>query len=207
MAEKPPPPIDDYERSYMGGDAPLARSRIANPWWFHALFAPPIVALIFAAVTTPQALVPLLLLPLMLLLWICIWFLRLTVTPTHVHVQYGLFGPKIPVSAIQRASAETYEWTDYGGWGIRYRPGIGWAYSVPGGGGRGVKIAYGEGARTKEVFVSTDRPDEIVAAIERARTGVRVASESASARGPRVVEEELAEDEDEAKGSRSARRR
>jgi hypothetical protein len=69
----------------------------------------------------------------------------------------------------------------YGGWGIRMGVDGSWAYSTPGGTGRGVRIEYRDGDRAKAVFISTDDADAVVAAVLRARadgatTGVRVSA-------------------------------
>jgi hypothetical protein len=205
----PPPPLDEYERKYMGGSGPLARSRLANPWWFHLLIAPAaLISLVAGIQALPVTIVPLVLSAFVLLLWVCLWYLRVAVTASHVHIQYGLFGPRIPIEAIREARAETYDWARHGGWGVRYRPGVGWAYSVPGRGGRGLKLIYVDKGREREVFVSSDRPEELVAGIERARGGARVPSApTEGARGPRIVDEEFAEapaDEGERARKRSA---
>jgi hypothetical protein len=78
---------------------------------------------------------------------------------------------------------------------------------VPGNGGRGLRITYAVKGLERSLYVSSDRPEELVAAIERARAGgVRVATYRHAA-GPRVIEEEFAETEGESDASekRSAR--
>jgi hypothetical protein len=122
-------------------------------------------------------------------------FLRVSVTASHVHIQYGLFGPRIPIDAISDARVERYDPSRHGGWGIRRGADGSSAYSVPGGGECGVKISYVKRGRERRVFASSDRPEELVAAIEKARAGrVRIATESSqAAQEPRLVEEELAE--------------
>src|SRR5205823_2924497 len=45
--------------------------------------------------------------------------LRTVVTERAVHVRYGLWGPTIPIEAIASCAVVDYEWTKFGGWGIR----------------------------------------------------------------------------------------
>ena len=209
MADAPPPPLDEYERQYMGGSAPLARSRVPAPLWMHVLLGGvALLELVSGLSALPHTIVPLVLFPVFALLWVLLMFLRVTVTPSEVHIQYGVFGPKIPMSAITGVRVESYRWTEYGGWGIRRKHDGTWAYSVPGGEGRGIRITYKtKMGRERTVFASSDRPDELVAAIAKARAGnVRVASGAEA--GPRVAEEEeVAEVSSEggARGSRGAR--
>lgn len=169
---------DDYESKYMGGGEALARSRVGWPWWFHAIMGASCGFLIFSAIAS-ATLVPLLSLPLLAAVWLLFMFLRVTVTTEHVHVQLGLFGPKIPIAKLLSARAEDYQPLKYGGWGIRLGRDGSWAYSMPGA-GRGVRLTYEtERGKRKEVFVSTPDPESILAGIEKARggAGVRVADD------------------------------
>ena len=170
---------DDYESKYMGGGEALARSRVGWPWWFHAIMGISGAFLIFSAIAS-ATLVPLLSLPILAVVWLLFMFLRITVTSEHVHVQLGLFGPKIPIAKLVDAKAEDYQPLKYGGWGIRLGRDGSWAYSMPGAGGRGVRLTYEtDGGGRREVFVSTADPESILAGIAKARagTGVRVAEE------------------------------
>lgn len=169
---------DDYESKYMGGGAALARSRVGWPWWFHAVMSTSGAFLIFSAVAS-ATLVPLLSLPILAAVWLLFLFLRVTVTTEHVHVQLGLFGPKIPIARLLSASAEDYQPLKYGGWGIRLGRDGSWAYSMPGA-GRGVRLTYEtERGKRREIFVSAPDPESILAGIEKARggAGVRVAND------------------------------
>jgi hypothetical protein len=101
-----------------------------------------------------------------------------TVTAETVHVQLGVFGPKIPVGDIAEVAAEKYPVLKYGGWGIRFALDGSVAYSVPGHGGRGVRIRYKKkNGRESTAWVTTPDPEALVLAIERARAakGIRVA--------------------------------
>jgi len=177
---------DDYETKYMGGGQALARSRAAMPWWFHLLLGMTCLTMIGTALAK-GALVGLAMLPILLLVWILFMYLRVTVTPETVHVQLGLFGPKIPIASIVEAAAEKYPLLKYGGWGIRLGIDGSVAYSVPGHGGRGVRIRYKKKTgRESTAWVTSPDPEAIVRAIDQARgaqgvrveEGVRVAAEA-----------------------------
>ena len=166
---------DDYEKRYMGGEGALARSRAMMPWWFHALLGGVAVMSVASAIAS-GVYASLATLPLLFLVWILFLYLRVSVTEHDVHIQLGLFGPKIPISEITEVSVAKYEALKYGGWGIRLAADGSVAYSVPGHGGRGLRIRFHRGGRERAVFVTSPNPDELLAAIERVR-GVRVAQD------------------------------
>jgi hypothetical protein len=203
---------DDYETKYMGGGDALARSKAGMPWWFHLLMAFAIATIVGTSVAH-ATFVGLAGLPVLLLTWVLFMFLRVTVTPETVHVQLGLFGPKIAVADILEVSAEAYPFMKYGGWGIRLGLDGSIAYSVPGHGGRGVKIRYKKkSGREATVFVTSPDPEAIVAAIGQARAGrganlprvaagrVRVEPNAAASEAP--VDDER-EDADGTEGKRA----
>ncbi|MDP9152259.1 MAG: hypothetical protein M3O36_20230 [Myxococcota bacterium] len=67
--------------------------------------------------------------PLMVLLWLVMMTLRVVVTERRVHVQLGIFGPRIPVETIEGARVVRPPFVT--GWGIRFVA-RGITYSVPG---------------------------------------------------------------------------
>lgn len=179
MTEPPAPPPDSYEAQYMGAQGALHRSKKPMPWWFLAAQGAALLTVVVTAVTSGQWAL-LLMVPALAVVSLLFSHLRVVVTPEHVHVQLGLFGPKIAVSAIERVSAEDYRAIKYGGWGIRFGVDGSVAYSIPGGTGRGVRIEYrGAKGNAKAVFVSSNEAEALAAAIEDARaaraSGVRVA--------------------------------
>jgi hypothetical protein len=209
---------DDYEAKYMEAGQAIAHSRVRMAGWFFALMGA--IALISggsvvtAAISTGRfAPLAALLFTLPLLAFITLMFshLRLTVTATQVIVQYGLFGPKIPVAGIEHVSAEDYHWTKYGGYGIRVGLDGTLAYSVPGAGGKVVRSHYRDAkGGEKKVVVSSDDPNGIVAAIERARAavnlGVRVDGDAAAAGENAVTPEVAAVERDAARDAHRATR-
>ena len=187
---------DDYEKKYMSGEGALASSRARMPWPFDVLL------LFLAAFTTATSLasgtwVALATVPLLLLVWLLFMFLRVTVTPDALHVQLGLFGPKVAIDAITSATVAKYDALKYGGWGIRMGLDGSIAYSLPGHGGKGVAVTFTKNGKERKLFVTCPNPDEIVAAIDKARGGVRVGEDV------RVAEEaEEGEAEEETSGEK-----
>ena len=201
-APKPEPlsESDGYERRYMNASNALARSRMFMPWWFHVLVLGALGSVIFRQ---PSLVAAFVIAPMILLAWLLFMSLRVLVTKEAVHVQLGLFGPKIPMSAIVDAREEAYSALKYGGWGIRYGLDGSRAYSVPGAGDRGLLIRYiDKSGSTKSVFVSAQNPAVLLAAIAEARASVpraRIATENV------IAAEDAAEEE--APGAQSERRR
>ena len=73
----------------------------------------------------------------------------------------------IPVAQIVRFEATEYHpLLEYGGWGVKWRPGKGRAYNASG--NRGVKLALSNG---EELLVGSQRAEELEAAIARAKDG------------------------------------
>jgi hypothetical protein len=184
---------DDYEKKYMSGEGALATARARMPWVFDALL------LILAAFTTATSIasgtwVALATVPLLLLVWLLFMFLRVTVTPDALHVQLGLFGPRIAMDEITSATVAKYEALKYGGWGIRMGLDGSIAYSLPGHGGKGVAVTFTKNGKARKMFVTCPNPEEIVAAIDKAR-GVRVAKDVRVAGDESETEEETSEEE------------
>ena len=190
---------DDYEKKYMGGEEALARSRASMPWWFHLMLGSAVAVIVASALMSGHW-AGLIGLPLLCLVWLLFLFLRATVTPDTLHIQLGLFGPKIPIADIVEVSVAKYDPLKYGGWGIRLGTDGSVAYSVPGHGGRGLRVRFTRGGRERNVFVTSPNPDELLAAIERAR-GLRIATETRVAEASDGVEE----DEEGRQGAKAPR--
>jgi hypothetical protein len=166
---------DEYERKYMGEGGIAYQSKATAPRTFHAIFALPVllsaVILTITAAVSPGAppwlpALSLLNAAVMLPIWLLFTVLRATVTSTHVHVQYGLFGPKIALEDVVRCEAVSYDWKQYGGWGIRKGRDGSWAYNMMGDQGRAVKLVWRD-ARGNETttLVSASDPDAFVRAV------------------------------------------
>lgn len=161
--------VDAYEQKYMAGHGRiLFRDKRPAPRWMQLLLAS--TAFVGGVVLlTPQWLLGLALLPLGALMWILFSVLRLTISERAVSIQYGLFGPTIPMTAIESVAAVDYSWTTFGGWGIRRSLGGEWMYNMPGDGGRAVRIVWRKGNKRCVTHVGTPDADTAARAIAAAR--------------------------------------
>ncbi|MEQ9317857.1 MAG: hypothetical protein RIF41_01815 [Polyangiaceae bacterium] len=115
--------------------------------------------------------------------------LRTVVTDTHLIVKYGLWGPEIALDSITACRVTDYDFTKFGGWGIRRGLGGKWAY-VPGP-GEVVEIEYTEDGVDKTVQVGAADARMLALEINRARQapGLRIAEH---------VDDEIAQAKEEA---------
>ncbi|MEP7123309.1 MAG: hypothetical protein ABJE95_20455 [Byssovorax sp.] len=183
----PGPAPDPYEAKYMSGaGGALYFAKMTAPLGFHLLFLLPLVVSAGTSlVAHGSLLVPLFALLPLLLVWILFSALRVSVTAKEVHVQYGVFGPRIPIDAIESCEACDYDWKQYGGFGIRYGRDGSVAYNMMGDGGRAVRITYKKGTKTKKLLLAAKDPERLATAIHQARAmafggaGARIASAEA----------------------------
>lgn len=122
--------------------------------------------------------------------------LRSVVTEKHLNVKYGLWGPEILLSSITACRVVEYDWTKFGGWGIRRGAGGAWAY-VPGPGDV-VEIEYDADGETKTVQIGAEDPRKLALEINRAREGatrLRIESDDAAAEEEMAALEEAEEEE------------
>ena len=194
---------DQYTEKYMAGGKALASARMRMPGWFHWMMLACVITVLFTGVmvgltSLAGGAAMLALVPVELAVWFLFSHVRTTVTEQLVHIQLGLFGPKIPIEAITKVEVEKYDWKKYGGWGIkRSRDGT-WAYSVPGGKGEALRVEYRDDkGKERKVVVSADNAAELVEAInrQRASSGVRIdesVSQEAMAEADAFAEEAAA---------------
>jgi hypothetical protein len=184
---------DEYVAKYMEGSDALAIAKKRMPWWWFVLLSVPaggtaltgIVGAIAGTVPVPGMLLALLLSAfLMGFMTLLFSHLRTVVTDHALHIQLGLWGPKIPLEKITAIKTKIYDWKKYGGWGIRWGRDGSICYSVPGGTGECVEVEWtNPSGKTVKHVVSVDNAASIVNAVARARsaiaagaTGVRVES-------------------------------
>ena len=162
--------VDRYEKEFMAGEGTvLYRAKARAHWSLAAMMlglggVAAVGSITVAPIATVATLVSL------GLLWLLFAVLRVTVSEGSVNVQLGLWGPKIPIHAITGAMATTYKFSDFGGWGIRYRLGQGVMYNMPGDGGNALKIFWrDENGKEKITWVGTREAPQLVQAINDAR--------------------------------------
>lgn len=163
---------DAYEAEYMRGQGMvLHRDKSRAPWTIHALLGGLTAMAIAGAFVAPGAWVSAVITaPILLTVWLLFSVLRVSVSEGHVNIQYGLFGPKIPIAAIQSAEVVAYDWKRFGGWGIKMNMQGEWIYNMPGDGGRAVRITWTDKrGRTKVTYIGSRGADKLAAAIGQAR--------------------------------------
>jgi len=87
------------------------------------------------------------------------------VRENSLHVRlFPFIDRRIPYGEITGCEVRSYRAiAEYGGWGVRFVPGKGWAYNISGSGGVELELAQG-----RKVLVGSRRPEELAEAI-RAR--------------------------------------
>lgn len=161
---------DLYERTYMPGEGTvLYRDKRRAPWQIHALFLFPLLAVIGSTAATGAWFALAIALPPLLLIWLLFAVLRVTVSEGHVNVQYGLFGPKIPISAVESVEAISYDWKTYGGWGIRYAGKREWMYNLPGDGGRAVRITWHDHRGRRVTAIGSRHAEDLARSVQQAQ--------------------------------------
>lgn len=163
---------DLYERKYMTGEGlVMHRAKAKAPKWLQAMLLLPAGAMIpVAFFATGGWLAAAITLPLAFLMWVLFSVLRVTVSEHHVNIQYGLFGPKIPIRAIESAEATTYDWMKFGGWGIKRSIDGEWIYNMPGDRGRAVRIVWRNAkGRRRVTLIGSKEHHELARAIDEAR--------------------------------------
>ncbi len=178
---------DAYEREYMASEGTvLFRSKKkASPFLTAAFLVPALGSLIPALVLGgPMWALAAVTVPVMLVLWMLFLVLRVTISTKSVNVQYGLFGPKIPIAAITSAEATSYEWTKFGGWGIRRKSSREWIYNMMGDGGQAVRICWrGPNGEENITWIGSKDASAIAAAIDSAQEALPEAAKQPALRG------------------------
>jgi hypothetical protein len=153
---------DDYAQRFMGTEGKvLFRERVRMAWWGHLAFLAAFLLAIHSLVVT-GAWLGLVVVPFG---WVTLMALRVAVTRYDVHLQLGLFGPRIPL-----ADVESVEAVKGGFLGLRARLALEPIFSVPSASRDLVRIVYRKGDRRQALRFSSRDPQRMVRAIESART-------------------------------------
>lgn len=165
---------DAYEQKFMAGEGVvLYRDKRRAPWPLHALLGAAALAVVAGSVASGSLLALAIALPLLALIWVLFSVLRVTVSAGVVAVQYGVFGPEIPVGAIDLCEATTYDWKKFGGWGIRRSRQGEWIYNMPGDGGHAVRIVWRDRqGRRRVTLIGSRHADQLASKIKGARAAL-----------------------------------
>lgn len=162
---------DAYEARYMGdGAIVLHRERArGRPWW-HALFAASAGVLVAAPLVAGAPIWAAL--PGVAVLaasWAMMTVLRVAVTTRAVHVQLGPFGPTIPIAGVESVETTSVNLL-WHGWGVHLALDGTWCFTLPTATKKAVRIVWSDAkGRRRKTLVSSDTPDVLKQAIERAR--------------------------------------
>lgn len=169
---------DAFEREYMTGEGLVSyRDKMVAGWKMNTAIAAVAGLMVFEAVSTGIWGSVTIGVPLLLVLWLLFGVLRVSVSERAVEIKLGLFGPTIPMDAIESAQPIDYRWTAFGGWGIRRGP-EGWMYNILGDEGRAVKIRWRDSKGQPQVtYVGTRTAEALAEAIERGRKALPPAAE------------------------------
>ncbi len=178
LAPREPNAVDAYEKQYMGGHgAVLHRARRPAPGWMQLLLASSMLSGLGLLAVPGGWIGTVFLVPLGLLVWALFSMLRVTIAERAVNVQYGLFGPTIPMEAIHSAEPIDYRWTDFGGWGIRRSHKGEWMYNMPGDGGRALRIEWTDAKGKRSVTcIGMLEPEAAATAIGQAMRALPAAA-------------------------------
>ncbi len=161
--------LDAYESAYMGGAPALYRDKVRANWKAPALAGGLAVFVVAWCATHGLGLgLGLGLGTGIALLGLVFSVVRVKVTAEFVEVQYGLWGPKIPISAIESVEAVTHEYRSPLRWGISPIARGEWLYSIAGDEGRAVKIIWRTSSGRRRVHYLGSLDHEGLAASIRA---------------------------------------
>lgn len=166
---------DAYEAKYMPGDGKvLHRSKVVSRFLASILLGFGVMSGVGGALSFvgAPAFVPWLLFAMSLFfifLGLSLSVLRTVVTTELIHVQYGLWGPRVPIEQITGCSVVKYDWVKFGGWGLKRAADGTWAYTLKNE-DEVVSLSWkdDDGEERTAVF-SAEEPIDVVAEVNRAR--------------------------------------
>lgn len=176
----PTRPPDPYEQRYMAAEGVvLYRHKHSAPWQLHAIFFAAMVTAFAAAFAVGGviggAVGVAVGAPLLALAWLVSAVLRVSVSEQHVNVQYGLFGPKIPIAGIEQAELVQYDWRRIGRWSIKRSLAGELVINMPGDGGRAVRMIWRDArGKRRVVHVGSPRAEDLLRQIGRAQRALAV---------------------------------
>lgn len=163
--------LDPYEAKYMStGGAVVFRSKLRSNWKVPAYTGALAAFIAVWGATHANLAVGLVSAFLILFTGVMFSVLRVVISSTHVDVQYGIFGPKIPLSAIKSVEPVIHGYQSLFRWGITPLRSGEWLYTVAGDEGRAVKITWTTGRGKRRVhYLGSHDHERLAAAIDAAR--------------------------------------
>ena len=153
--------IDEYERRFMRADEVLYRERLRLAWWGHLVFLAALGSALHAFLLS-GAWLGLVVVP---LAWLVLMSLRVAVSRSEVHVQLGVFGPRVPLADIESVESIAGGIFSWRGWMSFER-----MYGMPSAARGLVRMVYRKNGHRTAVRFSSREPERMVRAIEQART-------------------------------------
>lgn len=173
--EDPPQAPDAYASRYMSAEGGVLHERRRMPGWFFGILGFAALVQLVASVGTASLAPAIFALPVLALVALLLSHLRVVLTPEHLHVQYGLWGPRVAVADIVSMRVEPYAMLRFGGFGIRRSLDGVWAYSTPGGNNLALIIEARDGrGGVRKLCVTLDRAHEFKQRIEALQAASRV---------------------------------
>lgn len=167
---EPASALDGYERDYMSdGEVVIMREKTRMNWKAQGFAALGSLFVVVWSVTHANVLLGLGLGVGLMLFSLLFAVLRIRVTTEHVHVQYGVMGPKIPLASIESVEAVEHQWTSALRWGVSPVGRGQWLYSIAGDDGRAVKITWTKQGKRLVHYIGSPDHEELASAIEAAR--------------------------------------
>jgi hypothetical protein len=94
--------------------------------------------------------------------------IRTTVSANELHVQLGLWGPRVPLEAIESCRVIDYDWKKFGGFGLKRAFDGTWSYTVamdrP-----VVEVRWTENGKKRAAVFNAEDPEAVAAAVQRGR--------------------------------------
>jgi hypothetical protein len=185
-------PLDHYQEQCMGGDAAVVlHVKTRSNWQAPALAgAAALFVIVWCAMHINLGLgLGLSLGGFIMLLGLFFGVLRVKITPEHVDIHYGMIGPKIPLTAIERIEPVQHDYSSFLRWGISPIGRGEWLYAVAGDQGRAVKIVWRSPSGKRRVhYIGSPDHEALASAITGARARVSLSN------GTRALSAEPGED-------------
>jgi hypothetical protein len=94
--------------------------------------------------------------------------IRTTVSTEELQVRLGLWGPRVPLEAVESCRVIDYDWKKFGGFGLKRAFDGTWSYTLSMN-DRVVEVRWTENGKKRAAVFSAEDPEAVVAAVQRGR--------------------------------------